>query len=228
MPQLRLTEAFDVVCSWIQTIRDIRSRFSPLVSTISSLHHHYPGTGDCELPWQPDDWDPFRNNYNSDGIHWKIRYSCMLSKKLTIDGRYAKIVAENLCEQLLIWGRWGTAPSPILPVSSSIYSSQEQHICAVSCRRRLKSQWETSTFDNPWSQHYLWDRAKNIGRIIYLGGLTKREKFQICNPSGVVWATGWNIHYLGLFYLFLFWIFLPTFFPTRSGRTARQTARLVF
>ena len=29
-----------------------------------------------------------------------------------------------------------------------------------------------------------------IGRINYLGGLTKGAKFQICNPPGVVWAMG--------------------------------------
>ena len=29
-----------------------------------------------------------------------------------------------------------------------------------------------------------------IGRINYLGGLTKGGKFQICNPPGVVWAIG--------------------------------------
>ena len=29
-----------------------------------------------------------------------------------------------------------------------------------------------------------------IGRINYLGGLTKAAKFQIYNPPGVVWAMG--------------------------------------
>ena len=29
-----------------------------------------------------------------------------------------------------------------------------------------------------------------IGSINYLGSLTKRVKFHICNPSGVVWAMG--------------------------------------
>ena len=29
-----------------------------------------------------------------------------------------------------------------------------------------------------------------IGRINYIGGLTNSAKFQICKPTGVVWAIG--------------------------------------
>ena len=60
-------------------------------------------------------------------------------------------------------------------------------------------------------------------RLITSGGLTKGAKFQICNHPG---SSGrWVKIYILLFGdFFILFLFLPTFFYTRSGRTARQTA----
>ena len=70
-----------------------------------------------------------------------------------------------------------------------LYSVHEQHIRAASCRSRLESQWETPNFD-PRGAKTSGGIELKIGRINYLGGLTKGAKFQICNPPGVVWAIG--------------------------------------
>ena len=43
-----------------------------------------------------------------------------------------------------------------------------------------------------------------IGRINYLEGLTKRVKFQISNPSGVVWAIIDGVKYALLGFVFIF------------------------
>ena len=70
-----------------------------------------------------------------------------------------------------------------------VITFHEQHIRAASCRSRLESQWETPNFDPRGAKTSRGIELK-IGRINYLGGLTKGAKFQICNPPGVVWAIG--------------------------------------
>ena len=105
-------------------------------------------------------------------------------------------------------------------VHMNLWSSthHEQHIRVASCRSRFKSQWETPTSTNPHGTKTIGQIKLTIGSINYLGCLTKRVKFHICKHSGVIWAMGWNIHYLDLIY------FSPTFFSTRTGRAARQIA----
>ena len=79
-----------------------------------------------------------------------------------------------------------------------VWCYHEQHIRAASCRSRLESQWETPQLWPPSGANTIGGIELKIGgRINYLEGLTKRVKFHICKPSGVVWAMEWNIHYLG-------------------------------
>ena len=67
--------------------------------------------------------------------------------------------------------------------------NHEQHTGAASCRSRFESQWETPNFDHPGSPNYWGIKLKNCS-INYLGCLTKRVKFRIYNPSGLIWAMG--------------------------------------
>ena len=61
-----------------------------------------------------------------------------------------------------------------------------------------------------------------MARINYLGGLTKGAKFQIRAHSAL--SGRWGEIYSTWGFLYFLYLFLPTFFSTPSGRTARQTA----
>jgi len=74
-------------------------------------------------------------------------------------------------------------------VINIISSSHEQHERAASYRSRFKSLWETPT-STPRGAQTSWGIELKIGRINYVGGLTGQAKFQICTPSGVLWAMG--------------------------------------
>ena len=82
--------------------------------------------------------------------------------------------------------------------------NHEQHIraarCAASCRSHLESQWEIPKFDTRSANTIGGGVELKIGRFIYLWGLTKRVKFQICKHSGGHLGDGVNytVHYLGV------------------------------
>ena len=78
-----------------------------------------------------------------------------------------------------------------LTAISSLYTQHQQHehIRAASCRSRSESQWESPKLDPQWAKTIGRIKVK-IGSFNHLGCLTKRVKFQIFNPSGVVWPMG--------------------------------------
>ena len=54
----------------------------------------------------------------------------------------------------------------------------------------LKVNGRPPNFDPPHRANTIGEIELEIGRINYLGCLTKQVKFHICNPSGIVWAMG--------------------------------------
>ena len=82
----------------------------------------------------------------------------------------------------------------------------EQHFRAASCRGRLESQWEFPIFD-PVEPKLGGGIELKIGRMNYLGGLTKRQKrFKFATLWGSSW--GWGEIYttwgFSLFFLYIF------------------------
>ena len=80
-------------------------------------------------------------------------------------------------------------------------TSHEQHnyIRAASCRSRLESQWETK-----------------------LGCLTKRVKFHICNPSGIVLAIWWKYTAWGFLIIICYRLSSPRAQVTRRAEPPRD------
>ena len=76
----------------------------------------------------------------------------------------------------------------------------------------------------PWSHHRPIGGSSWKLVALTIRCLTKRINFHICNTSRVILAMGWNIHYLGHP---SFKTFLQTFFSTRTGRTAHQSATVL-